>query len=199
MDRSDERDRDSPREDEPEDREPGAEDGDAHAESGEDESGAPSASDPDPSPRADGRVLDVALEPVTEVLGELVDVDTTPPPDAGRTGTGRSSRSGGSTGSRPSRGDADVRSPDEEEIDEYRVETRRSDDELVVTADLPDVAADELFVGLDEEEGSLVVAVNDDVIAREFYPWEAVEVASTRFDAPDLAVRLEPTHDSASG
>lgn len=167
-------------------------------ESGGEPSEATPASGPDRMLGLGDPLLDVALEPVTDTLGELVSVDNTPPAP-GRTGPGRTPRLKGSAESRSSRDGTGAKSlASNIPSDDYRVESQRTSDEIVVTAELPDVTADELFVGLDKEKQSLVVAVNGAVIAREFYPWEMVEVSSTCFDAPDLEVRLEPAADSTS-
>lgn len=164
--------------------------------SDEDPSEAEPSSSRDRTPGLEDPLLDAALEPVSNSLAELISVDSTPPEHA-RTESDRTPRPKRSADRRSSRDDAGGKSLfGDVPSDDYHVEARRTNDEIVVTAELPAVAADELFVGLDEDEQSLVVAVNGAVVAREFYDWEAIDVSAVRFDAPDLEVRLEPAADS---
>ena len=142
-------------------------------------------------------LLDVVLTPITDTLEEVVSVENTPPNHV-RTESGRSRR-GEESGPNRSAHETDSKLlggdiPD----DDYHIDTERTTDELVVSAELPDVTAEELFVGIDKETQSLVVAVDDAIIAQEFYPWEAIDASSTRFDPPDLHVRLEPATDAGS-
>lgn len=64
--------------------------------------------------------------------------------------------------------------------EDYLVTTREADDGgVVVIADLPGVDAEDLTVGFERGDETLVVAVNDDVVERVSLPWPARAERST--------------------
>lgn len=83
-----------------------------------------------------------------------------------------------------------------ESDDDYLVESRREDDELVVTADLPGVDADELVLGLDGDADELVLGVGDRSVERVPLPWERVEMTDATFNNGVLVARLREETDA---
>lgn len=63
--------------------------------------------------------------------------------------------------------------------DDYLVTTRETDDGIAVTADLPGVDDDDLTVGFEDDDETLVVAVDGEVVERVSLPWPAEPEKST--------------------
>lgn len=76
--------------------------------------------------------------------------------------------------------------------DDYLVDTQRSNDELVVSAELPGVSEDDLTVGVDVESNDFVILVSGHPIERVALPWSSTEAAKVWFNNGVLEVRLEP-------
>lgn len=161
---------------------------------------------PDPDPNDDRRDdggaptggirIDIGLQPLTDLLGGLLDRAETsrsgdgPPSPVRSPSSWRPGRSLGTPerGARRDRsGESDAAADDES----YLVDSHRDGDEMLVTADLPGVDAEDLSVGLDPE-ANLVVGVEGDVIERVPLPWDAVEATRARFHNHVLEVRLRP-------
>lgn len=82
---------------------------------------------------------------------------------------GRPSRSSGSRRKRRKR-------PSD---DDYHVTTRETDDGVVVIADLPGIDDDDLTVGFEDDDRTLAVAVDGEVVERVSLPWPAEPERST--------------------
>lgn len=123
--------------------------------------------------------------------------------DRVRTDYGFSARIG-SERERENRSGTDARTDTSEP--EYIVEVRHADDEMVVTADLPDVEREELVVGVDPDTNALVIAVSraddraggraDEVVERIPLSWDAISVADTSFNNGIFEIRLQPAEGS---
>ena len=138
-----------------------------------------------------------AIRGILEALGdpERTDVDrsgripnrhfTTEYSVSGRIG---GSESGSISGSQPQSDTGSTR----ETGDSYLVDIRYDeDDDLLVVADLPDVEADELTVGLDEDRNELVIGVENRPVERVNLPWPVADVES-RFRHGVLRLRFTP-------
>lgn len=74
---------------------------------------------------------------------------------------------------------------------DHLVDVRRGEDHLLVVADLPDVDADDLTVGIDRGAGDLVVGVDDTPVEHVPLPWPDADV-DARFEHGVLEVHIEP-------
>lgn len=66
-----------------------------------------------------------------------------------------------------------------------------ADEELLIVADLPEVEADELTVGLDRDRNELVIGVENRSVDRVELPWPVADVES-RFQHGVLELRFTP-------
>ena len=99
---------------------------------------------------------------------------------------------------RPSRPRKKRSWPTEAEGD-HLVDSRREGDELVVTADLPDVDADELVLGVDADADELVLGVDGRTIERVPLPWGRVEVADATYNNNVLVARIREDDGEGEG
>lgn len=78
----------------------------------------------------------------------------------------------------------------------YLVDVRYddADEELLVVADLPEVEADELTVGLDRDRDELVIGVENRSVDRIELPWPVADVES-RFQHGVLELRFTPEEE----
>lgn len=76
--------------------------------------------------------------------------------------------------------------------DDGLIDTRRTDDELVVVADVNRTSTDEVTVGIDPGASELVIGKRGRVLGRVDVPWESTE-RSAQFNNGVLEVRLRPT------
>lgn len=114
-------------------------------------------------------------------------------------GTGLGPRpSDGRERDRPSR-PRKKRSWPAESDDDHLVESRREGDELVVTADLPGVSAEDLVLGLDDDADELVLGVDGRAIERVPLPWEEVGVADASYNNHVLVVRVRKDDGEDAG
>lgn len=133
--------------------------------------------------------INVGLQSVTDLLDSL---------GVG----GLSRRPGGPEESRGDRerGDWQAWPPDSEPDqdsatqppEDYLVDTHRTADEFVVTAELPGVSAEDLSVGIDVQPNDLVIAVEGQAIERIPLPWPSTNAAKVWFNNGVLEARLEP-------
>ncbi|WP_458189351.1 Hsp20/alpha crystallin family protein [Haladaptatus sp. NG-WS-4] len=142
--------------------------------------------------------LDIGLQPVTDLVRGLVDVDVSNPPresnrkgDENQSQPDRESRSRWSKpiSTRPNR-ERTSADTTRESADSYHVTAHRSDDEATIVADLPGVEADELSVELAEDSNAFVIAVDGTVVRRVSLPWNHAEVSTAQFNNSILEVRL---------
>lgn len=76
--------------------------------------------------------------------------------------------------------------------EDYLVDTHRTTDEFVVTAELPGVSGEDLDIGIDVQSNDLVIAVEGQAIERIPLPWSSTNAAKVWFNNGVLEVRLEP-------
>ncbi|EMA51010.1 gas vesicle protein GvpH [Halococcus salifodinae] len=79
---------------------------------------------------------------------------------------------------------------------EYATSVRRVEDDLVVTADLPDVDPTTLAAGVDEKSGTLSIAADDRLLTRVELPDGEFVVDGASFNNAVLEVFLHPTEDT---
>lgn len=137
--------------------------------------------------------INVGIGPLTKLLGGVIDVSTASPSDRGEWQVVDESEGA----------DRDASShrsfPDTEPAidfeDEYLVDTHRTDDEFVVTAELPGVSEDDLSVGIDVRSNEFVIAADGRSIERIALPWSSTVAAKVLFNNGVLEVRLKPADD----
>lgn len=149
----------------------------------------------------DGRGVDVGVG-LFGALRHLLDAIAEAGRDETDRGTGRTPEGhfrtefgfSGQVGGSRSGADRGGTSHAEDAGESYHVDARYDDrdDELLVVADLPDVDANDLVVGLDEASNDLVIGVRGRVAERVSLPWPVDEVAS-RFNHGVLELRLSPS------
>lgn len=148
----------------------------------------PNDSDPDDSEHSDSeRVgpafgLRVGLSAVADLLRSL-DADGEHR-DSGRLASGRSSidydvsaRTG--PGNRDEHRSRTRRVRRRSTGDDYHVASRKTDDGVVVTGDLPGVDEADLTVGFGRDDSVLVIGVDGDLVKRVSLPWPARTAEST--------------------
>ena len=81
--------------------------------------------------------------------------------------------------------------------DAFRVDVQRTDDAVVVTADMPGVDVDELSVGVRSESNDLVIRVRGEPVERVPLPWEPVVATRKRFHNGILEVEFRPVTDAS--
>lgn len=103
---------------------------------------------------------------------------------------GFSGRVGSSESAEGERGESTRRG---EDGSPYLIDVRYddADEELLVVADLPEVEADELTVGLDPDRNELVIGVENRPVDRVELPWPVADVES-RFQHGVLELRFTP-------
>ena len=91
--------------------------------------------------------------------------------------------------------------PDEhaEVADEFLIDTHRTEEEFVVTAELPGVDETELDVGIDVPSNEFVLAVEGRVVERIALPWASTDAARVWFNNGVLEARFRPAEDGGSG
>lgn len=147
--------------------------------------------------------INVGVQPLTDLLGGVLDVSGTTDRARGepgrddrrspenRAGQGPSTGTGvGESGTDFEEGEADV------VADDYLVDTHRTEDEFVVTAELPGVDEEDLSVGIDVTSNDLVIAVDGRTIDRVDLPWSSTDAAKVWFNNGILEVRLQPADGS---
>lgn len=143
--------------------------------------------------------IGIGVRTIADILRELDDRDRVS--GSGRRGDVEYGYSAGTgVGPRPSdESDRDRERPSRprkkrswpaESDDDHLVETRREGDELVVTADLPGVSAEDLVIGLDDDADELVLGADGRAIERVPLPWEEVGVADASYNNHVLVVRI---------
>lgn len=141
--------------------------------------------------------VDVGGQPLTNLLGGLLDVKASTHRDRGdrqRVDDAASGNSHGQSGARVQDTDEPV-----EVADEYLVETHRTDDEFVVTAELPGVDEEDLSVGIDVPSNELVIAARGKPIDRVELPWPSTDAAKVWYNNGILEVRLRPVEGEEVG
>lgn len=133
--------------------------------------------------------VDIGLS-IEDLLGGLL--------DSKRQGDRSTSRRPGTPSGRPGtpRGAGPPDVPEVGTVD-ARVETIREDEELTIVADLPDLDADDVSVGLSEGPTELVILSENGVVERVPVPWEDVDVTNSTFNNSVLEVTLQQAEDAS--
>jgi HSP20 family molecular chaperone IbpA len=163
----------------------------------------PEKSATDEQPR--GFHLEAGLRPLSDLLGNLIEVDmTNPPPPSGTTGETVEWANTDTDIDEPGR-DHQTREPKSERTrpdqvresttDECLIDTRLADDELIITADIPGARKDELSLGRNPRTNKLVISKNKSVIGRVKLPWESPTTTKVWFNNGVLEVRMQPAED----
>ena len=76
--------------------------------------------------------------------------------------------------------------------EKYLITTDRTDDEFVVTADLPGVSREDIAVGIGSETNDLVIRVRGTTIKRISLPWEMVVTTAVTYNNYVLEIHLSP-------
>ena len=144
--------------------------------------------------RSRGFHLEAGLRPLSELLGNLIEVNVSespPPPsdpvawetvDEGR--VDRESR--GENRRKRTKRVRKTRS------DACLIDTHFEDEEFVVTADVPGSSKDDLSVGIDPRTNTLVISKDGTVLERVDLPWESPETTNVWFNNGVLEVRMRP-------
>lgn len=82
--------------------------------------------------------------------------------------------------------------------DEFLVDTHRTEEEFVVTAELPGVDESELDVGIDVSSNDLVIGVDGRSIERVELPWSSTDAAKVWFNNGILEARFKPGEEGES-
>lgn len=103
----------------------------------------------------------------------------------------------GRIGPSESTGGGDGESARRAEESPYLIDVRYddADEELLVVADLPEVEADQLTVGLDRDRNELVIGVEDRPVDRIELPWPVADVESS-FRHGVLELRFTPEEEA---
>ena len=136
--------------------------------------------------RPPGIRLEVGLRPLSDLLKGLVEVNRSDLTTENR--IENTSVNDGRRGQSRTSPDTASDSPS----DRDRIDTRISNDEFIVVADLPGAEVDELSVGIDPRLNELVISRNDAVVGRIGIPWEVPEATQVRFNNGILEVHLRP-------
>lgn len=141
--------------------------------------------------------LEVGLQPVTGLLGSLVDLGAStgsPVPDESVDWTTVDDRIDGGTEAEGHREDAtgpsQSRQIGETADGEYLLDTRYDGDEFVVTVDIPGSTRDDLTVGLDRDSNRLVIKKGGTELERIEMPWDSVEPGRVLFNNGILEARM---------
>lgn len=130
--------------------------------------------------------INVGLQSISDLIGEALGGGT-----GRRREQGDHVRSG--VGVRPSEkrrsGDGSVGSTSTD----YKVDSQRTDDQFIVTADLPGVNESDVDVGVDLRTNELVIEVEGQTIDRVSLPWPAADAAKVWFNNGILEVRVVPS------
>lgn len=142
--------------------------------------------------RAKGFRLDVGLRPLTDLLGSLIEVNVSDAPVRPQEPDDGSEPTHRPIADEPrSKGTKRVRSTGTGS-EECFVDTRRINDEFLVTADVPGASKDELSVGIDPRTNELVIGRDGSALERVDLPWASAEATKVRFNNGVLEVRLRP-------
>lgn len=138
--------------------------------------------------------LGVGLRPLSEILGDLIEVNASEvPPPSERTVEWETVSETGADSQRGSdeRGTHRKRRVDTDSA-ECLIDTRWTDDEFVVTADVPGAGIEDVSVGIDPRTNELVINRDDAVVGRVDLPYESPEATQVWFNNGVLEVRIRP-------
>lgn len=136
--------------------------------------------------------INVGVRSLTDFLGGIIDMSTTPGSDVGEWETvDWTASTNRETSSRRSPPELTTE-PSVESPDDYLVDTRQTEDEFVVVAELPGVDEEDLSVGIDVNANDLVISVEDRTIDRIPLPWSSSVAAKVWFNNSVLEVHTKP-------
>jgi HSP20 family molecular chaperone IbpA len=152
---------------------------------------------PEEGDRSRGFRLGLGLQPLSDLLGSLIEINVSelPPPEntADRTANKETNEGRYST-------EADQRRnhTDQDRISapkQCRIDARVDDDVLVIVADIPGATEDDISVGIDRSTNKFVIVRNDAVVGRVEIPWESPDVTHAWFNNGVLEVRVQPKEE----
>ena len=140
--------------------------------------------------RRRGFHLEIGLQPISDLLGNLIDVDMreSPPPTEWTAAAEQ-------VESTVQDDETRVRNPSKRTrkvtSDDYLIDTRFEDDEFIITADIPRTSKEDVSVGISPKSNHLVISRADVVIGRVKLPWISPETTTAWFQNGILEVRLQ--------
>jgi HSP20 family molecular chaperone IbpA len=141
-----------------------------------------------------GSHLAAGLRLLSDLLGNLVEVDITdaPPPPMTEEETGERTNANESGVEQQQREFERNRTTQvrKSPADECLIDTRLTDDELIIIADIPDAKKDDLSLGRNPRTNKLVISKNGTVIGRVVLPWESPETITAWFNNGVLEIRV---------
>ncbi|MFH5801052.1 gas vesicle protein GvpH [Haladaptatus sp. CMAA 1911] len=147
--------------------------------------------------RSHGFRLDLGLQPLSDLLGSLIEVNVSelPPPEDT---SDRITNEEGKKGRYPTEADQHRKQNDQDRISapkQCRIDARVDDDILVIVADIPSATEDDISVGIDQSTNKLVIARHNAVVGRVEIPWESPDVRHAWFNNGVLEVRVQPKEE----
>ncbi|WP_290812990.1 Hsp20/alpha crystallin family protein [Halovivax sp.] len=140
--------------------------------------------------RRRGFHFEAGLRPLSDLLGNLVEVDASeaPPPseDAVEWDDVRPESDRGRSEPERKRTTRVRKSSAEQCL----IDTRLDDDEFVVNADVPGASKDDVSVGMNPSTDQLVISRGGSVVGRVDLPWKSAEATNVWFNNGVLEVRL---------
>ncbi|WP_227378519.1 gas vesicle protein GvpH [Haladaptatus halobius] len=149
---------------------------------------------PEEGERSRGFRLGLGLQPLSDLLGSLIEINVhdLPPPESAtdRTTSDEQNR-------KQHRTEADRRRkhsyPERTSAaKQCRIDARITDDELLIVADLPGVTEDDLSVGIERSTNKLVIGRGEVVVGRVELPWESSKVTHAQFNNGVLEMHVRP-------
>lgn len=142
--------------------------------------------------------LKAGLRPLSDLLGNLVEVNLTnappPPKTAGNTDEWSDTDD---TGMNHQRSESDSERTRTKQVrkstgEECLIDTRLTDGELTITADIPGASKEDISVGRNPKTNKLVISRDGTVIGRVALPWESPETTKIWFNNGVLEIRMRP-------
>lgn len=142
--------------------------------------------------------LEAGLRLLSDLLGDLVEVNISnapPPPEkteeavewANTDETGVELQRSESTSESKRKRTKHVR---ESPAEQCLIDTRLTDSELTITADIPGAKKDDISVGRNPRTNKLVISMDGTVIGHIDLPWESPEATKVRFNNGVLEIRM---------
>lgn len=144
--------------------------------------------------------LEAGLRLLSDLLGDLVEVNISnapPPPEkteeavewANTDETGVELQRSESTSESKRKRTKHVR---ESPAEQCLIDTRLTDGELTITADMPGASKDDISVGHNPRTNKLVISKDGTVVGRVVLPWESVETTKVWFNNGVLEIHMRP-------
>lgn len=142
--------------------------------------------------------LEAGLRPLSDLLGNLVEVNlTNAPPPPERTEETSEWPDTDETGMNQQRSESDSERSRTKQVrtstvEECLIDTRLTDSELTITADIPGASKDDISVGRNPRTNTLVISKDGTIIGRVTLPWESPETTKVEFNNGILEIRMRP-------